>query len=69
LPRAVALATELLNKHKNKLSSVELVTSGGGVFEVDLDGERVFSKRELGRFPEDGEVDSKVSDTLAAAAH
>jgi selenoprotein W-related protein len=69
LPRAVALATELLNKHKNKLSSVELVTSSGGVFEVDLDGERVFSKRDLGRFPEEGEIDGKVADKLAAAAH
>lgn len=28
----------------------------GGVFEVDADGERVFSKRELGRHAEPGEV-------------
>jgi selenoprotein W-related protein len=58
----------LLNKHKTKLSSVELVTSSGGVFEIDLDGDRVFSKRELGRFPEDGEIDGKVGSKLGAAA-
>ena len=34
----------------------ELVPSSGGVFEVFADGKRVFSKKSLGRFPEDGEV-------------
>ena len=35
---------------------VDLVASGGGVFEVSRDGDLVFSKRSLGRFPEPGEV-------------
>lgn len=30
---------------------VERVASGGGAFEVTVDGKRVFSKLELGRFP------------------
>lgn len=30
--------------------------SSGGVFEVDVDDERVFSKAELGRHAEPGEV-------------
>ncbi|MBC7186824.1 MAG: SelT/SelW/SelH family protein [Calditrichaeota bacterium] len=34
----------------------ELVQSTGGVFEVEVDGQLVFSKRQLGRFPEQGEV-------------
>jgi selenoprotein W-related protein len=34
----------------------ELVRGSGGVFEVTVDGKRIFSKKELGRFPEDGEV-------------
>jgi selenoprotein W-related protein len=34
----------------------ELVASSGGVFEVTVDGKKVFSKRALGRFPEDGEI-------------
>jgi len=34
----------------------ELVASGGGVFEISVDGKLVFSKRRTGRFPEDGEV-------------
>ena len=34
----------------------KLVASGGGVFEITVDGKLIFSKRSLGRFPEDGEV-------------
>ena len=34
----------------------ELIASHGGVFEVTLGDELVFSKRSLSRFPEDGEV-------------
>jgi predicted Rdx family selenoprotein len=33
------------------------VTPGGrGQFDVFADGRRVFSKHEIGRFPEDGEI-------------
>jgi selenoprotein W-related protein len=47
------LAAEL----KDKLGvESELVASHGGVFEVRADGKLVFSKKSLGRFPEDGEV-------------
>jgi selenoprotein W-related protein len=34
----------------------ELVASGGGVFDVDADGRRIFSKHETGRFPEADEI-------------
>jgi len=30
---------------------IELIEGGGGVFEVELDGRKVFSKKDLGRFP------------------
>jgi selenoprotein W-related protein len=33
-----------------------LKASGGGVFEITVDGRLIFSKKNLGRFPEDGEV-------------
>jgi selenoprotein W-related protein len=35
---------------------VELVSSSGGVFEVVVDNELVFSKKNLRRFPEEGEI-------------
>jgi selenoprotein W-related protein len=35
---------------------VELISSGGGVFEVEIDGDLVFSKKATGRFPENAEI-------------
>ena len=54
LPRASSLEAEL----KSKFPRVEtkLISSGGGVYEIILDGELIFSKKTLGRFPDDGEV-------------
>lgn len=34
----------------------ELIQSSGGVFEIEVDGTLVFSKKQTGRFPNDGEV-------------
>jgi selenoprotein W-related protein len=34
----------------------ELIAGSGGVFEITVDGKKVFSKKALGRFPDDGEV-------------
>ena len=34
----------------------ELTAGSGGVFEITVDGKKVFSKKALGRFPDDGEV-------------
>jgi len=41
---------------------VELVPSGGGAFEVKVDGGIIFSKLRLGRFPGDGEVEKGIRD-------
>ena len=37
---------------------VELVKGVSGVFEITIDGKLVFSKKQLGRFPEDAEIDA-----------
>lgn len=34
----------------------KLIASHGGVFEVTVDGDVIFSKKSLGRFPDDGEI-------------
>jgi selenoprotein W-related protein len=34
----------------------ELIASSGGVFEIEYGGNLVFSKKKLGRFPDQGEV-------------
>lgn len=39
---------------------MQLISSTGGVFEVVADGTLVFSKKELKRFPEEGEIVSLI---------
>jgi selenoprotein W-related protein len=41
-------------------AEVELVESSGGVFEITRDGALLFSKKKLGRFPYDTEIDALV---------
>lgn len=38
----------------------ELVRSSGGVFEVFVNGQLKFSKKAVGRFPTDAEIDELV---------
>jgi len=37
-------------------AQVTLIKSGGGVFEIERDGELVYSKKASGRFPTDDEL-------------
>jgi selenoprotein W-related protein len=55
------MAETLLKEYKNKLSSLNLVPSDGGRFEVSVNDKLVFSKLEQGRFPELEEVKAHLS--------
>jgi selenoprotein W-related protein len=37
-------------------TEVELVPGDGGIFDIAVDGKKIFSKAAMGRFPEDGEI-------------
>jgi selenoprotein W-related protein len=39
-------------------AEVELVPGVGGVFEITVDGRLAFSKKQMGRFPTDEEVEA-----------
>ena len=52
-------------KTKYNGADVKLVSSGGGVFEITLDDELIFSKKALGRFPDDGEIDNLIDQAIA----
>ena len=54
LPRASSLEAELKSRFPGV--KTKLISSGGGVYEIILDGELIFSKKTLGRFPDDGEL-------------
>jgi selT/selW/selH-like putative selenoprotein len=38
----------------------DLIRGGGGIFDVVVDGDKVFSKHESGRFPDSGEIVDKM---------
>ena len=61
MPRAVGLAELLLGQFKMKITSLEIIPSSGGVFEVWRDGEKIFSKKATGRFPEWEEIRDALS--------
>lgn len=50
------MASKILESMKSRVEALELVPSSGGVFEVSRNGESVFSKKALGRFPEWDEI-------------
>jgi selenoprotein W-related protein len=41
---------------EHDISTLELIPSRGGVFEVTIDGDLIFSKVELGRHAKAGEI-------------
>lgn len=65
LLRAAWLAQELLTTFETDLTEVALVPGSGGIFEVRLNGERIFSRKRAGRFPESKELKQLVRDRIA----
>lgn len=56
LPRAASLATLILKKYGASVSSLKLIPSSGGVFEIYNDKHLIFSKKNEGHFPDENEV-------------
>jgi selenoprotein W-related protein len=65
LLRAAWLAQELLTTFAGDLGEVALVPGSGGVLEIRLDGELLFSRAREGRFPEAKELKQLVRDRIA----
>lgn len=65
LLRAGWMAQELLTTFGVELGEVALVPGTGGVFEVRLDGETVWSRKEEGRFPDAKELKQRIRDCIA----
>jgi selenoprotein W-related protein len=64
LLRAAWMAQELLTTFEQELGEVALVPGTGGIFEVWLNGELIFSRKESGRFPESKELKQLVRDRI-----
>ncbi len=65
LLRAAWVAQELLTTFESEIGEVALVPGTGGIFEVRVDGELVYSRKKEGRFPESKELKQLVRDRVA----
>lgn len=52
----MSVTRELLTAHQHDIESLTLVTGSKGVFDVEVDGDVVYSKALTGHKPEPGEV-------------
>lgn len=64
LLRATWMAQELLTTFNTDIKSLALVPGTGGIFEVRLNGAVIFSRKEVGRFPESKELKQLIRDVI-----
>ena len=50
------MVDDILSNYQHIVEDFTLVTGSGGAFEVDIDGELVFSKKSMKRHAEPGEI-------------
>jgi len=55
---------ELLHEYSDKIQSLALVPSGGGRFEVTVNGRLIYSKASEGRFPELNELKQQLHEFM-----
>lgn len=65
LPRATWMAQELLTTFEAELGEVALVPSTGGIFEVRVDGETVWSRKSDAAFTDAADIKRLVRDRVA----
>jgi selenoprotein W-related protein len=62
------LTARILTEYKQRIQDFKLVPSGGGCFELSLDGNLVFSKLKTGEFPDEAEMIAQVGKQLRSKA-
>jgi selenoprotein W-related protein len=58
------LTAKLLQEYKQKIADLKLVPSGGGCFELTMNGELIYSKLKTGQFPDEGAMVAAVGKRL-----
>ncbi len=64
LLRAAWMMQELLTTFDQDLERISLIPGTGGIFEVRLDKETIFSRKEQARFPESKELKQLIRDRI-----
>jgi len=58
------MAEKILTDYEHDISEMVLVPSGGGVFEITVSDELVYSKKATGRHPSYGEIQPRLRKLL-----
>ena len=64
LLRSAWMAQELLTTFEQDLERVSLVPGSGGIFDIRLNNELIFSRKEAQRFPETREIKQMIRDRI-----
>jgi selenoprotein W-related protein len=67
LMRSAWMIQELLSTFENELHDASLQPGEGGIFEIFANGELIWSRKTMGRFPEITELKQLVRDIIAPA--
>jgi selenoprotein W-related protein len=62
----VSAVSDLLSTYQHVIDSLTLATGAKGIFDVEVDGEVLYSKHETGRHAEPGEVVGLFRDRYAS---
>jgi selenoprotein W-related protein len=54
----------LTSTYKNRLESITLIPAGDGEFDIELDGELVYTKLETGVFPDHSAITEAIDARL-----
>jgi selenoprotein W-related protein len=58
------LTGKLLLRFKQRIQNLKLIPSGGGCFELTVNGELMYSKLQTGRFPDEQQLLDVVAERL-----
>ena len=68
-PRAVSTVEDILEKYGKEVKSIDLIPGTGGVSELYLNGELIYSKLETGRHTNEGEILELMEKALSWHIH
>lgn len=58
------MTTKLLTEYKQRITGLNLIPSGGGCFELTVNGELLYSKLSTGQFPDEEKMLAEVGKRL-----
>ena len=59
-PKAARFAEQLFTHFRHNIAEMKLIPSGGGVFEVTVNEQKLYSKKETGIFPDVKDLIAKI---------